>query len=237
MSVRLRDFSYRFEDANEDIIKNINLNISPGEKVCIAGFSGSGKSLLLQIIAGLYESYTGTIAYNNIPLGNVDLTELRYIMGDSLAREDIFSGTISENISMGRPNIDFDDIKKAVEIVGLTEFIESVKEGYNKVLDPEGRKLPKTVTQKIMLARSIIGKPKMILLEDTFNKLETLDRERLMNYLLSEDNGCTVIAVSNDPKVASHFKRIVALKEGEMIDCGTFAQTMEKDWYQEVFNV
>lgn len=237
LSVRLRDFSYRFEDAHDDIIKDFNLHISPGEKVCIAGFSGSGKSLLLQIIAGLYESYRGTIAYNNIPLGNVDLTELRYIMGDSLAREDIFSGTIAENISMGRPGINFDDIKKSAEIVGLTEYVEGIREGYNKVLDPEGRKLPKTIAQKIMLARSIIGKPKMILLEDTFNKLETLDRERLMDYLLNENNGCTVIAVSNDPKVASHFNRIVALKDGEMIDCGTFEEAMKKDWYAEVFNV
>jgi len=237
LGVRFKNFSYRFENKSEDILKDINLNVSAGEKVCIAGFSGSGKSLMLQMIAGLYQEFRGSITYNKIPLGNIDLNELRYIMGDSLQREDIFRGTVIENISMGRPSVDFDDVKNAVEIVGLSEYIETLSEGYNKILDPEGRKLPKTIAQKIMLARSIAGKPKMILLEDTFNKLETADRNRLLDYLMSKDNPTTVIAVSNDPKVAKHFNRIVALQYGEMIDCGTFEQTKEKEWFAQVFNV
>lgn len=237
VSVKLRNFSYRFEDADSDILHHINLNIQQGEKVCIAGYSGSGKSLLLQLIAGLYEEYGGTITYNGTPLGNVDLNELRYVIGDSLSREDIFRGTIAENISMGRENITFEDIKGAVELLGLTDFVEMLPEGYNTELDPEGRKLPKTIAQKIMLARSIAGKPKLLLLEDTFNTLETSDRERLINYLLDPANPCTIIAVSNDPKVARRFERIAVLREGTIIDCGTFDETQRRDWFGEIFNI
>lgn len=237
LAIKLRNFSYRFEDADYDILHHINLNIEEGQKVCIAGFSGSGKSLLLQLIAGLYEEYGGTITYNGTPLGNVDLNDLRYVIGDSLSREDIFRGTIAENISMGRENITFEDIKSAVQLLGLTDFVEMQSEGYNTELEPEGRKLPKTIAQKIMLARSIVGQPKLLLLEDTFNNLETSDRERLLNYLLDPSNPCTIIAVSNDPKVARRFERIAVLREGTVIDCGTFDETERRDWYSEIFNV
>lgn len=237
IEVRLKDVSYRFDDAKQDILKNINLRVSAGEKTCISGFSGSGKSLLLQLMAGLYESYRGSIAYNRIPLGNLNMDELRYIIGDSLAREDIFEGSLLDNITIGRESITFEDVKNAVRIVGLEDYIESQDEGYNKMLDPEGRKLPQTISLKIMLARSIVGRPKLILLEESLHKLETSDRERLLDYLTSTDNPCTVVAVSNDPNVAQHFNRIVALRYGEMIDCGTFEQAKDKDWFGAVFNV
>ncbi len=237
LGVKFKDFSYRFEDSRDDILKNINLDIQAGEKVCIAGFSGSGKSLLLQMIAGLYQEYGGAISYNQIPLSNIDLNELRYVMGDSLAREDVFRGTILENISMGRPNIDFEDVKKAVEIMGLSDFIEQIPEGYHKVLDPEGRRLSKSIAQKIMLARAIAGHPKMILLEDTFNKLETTERNRLINHLINKDNGTTVIAVSNDPKVAQNFQKIVIMKDGALIIFDNYEEVRQQEWYEEIFNV
>lgn len=218
LDIKLNNLSYRFETLERDILKNVNLTINAGEKICISGVSGSGKSLLLQIIAGLYSDYRGALSYNQIPLGNLDANELHYIIGDILAKEDIFRGTIMENISIGRASVDLDNVREVTQIVGLTDFIENTSEGYNTMLYPAGMRLPKTVSQKIMLARCIAGHPKLVLLEDTFSTLAAEDKERLMAYLLDKSNPCTVVAVSNDPLVMKQFDRIIHLDMGKIVE-------------------
>ena len=236
IAIHFNNVSFRFKNATEDILKNVQLKIQSGEKLCISGFNGSGKSLLLQIIAGLYESYSGSISYNNIPLGNWCKEDLRSLIGDSLAKEDIFTGTLKENISLGKPGITLDQIQKISAIVGLTEFIETLSEGYDTPLVPEGSNLPKSVRLKIMLARSIIGDPALILLEDNFNQLNEEDKNRFLDYLLDDDKKWTVITVSNNPSVAKRFDKTVVLDSGKIIAEAPFkAMNKETDWYQKVF--
>ena len=191
LSIKLKNLSYRFEDAKEDILKNIELDVAPGEKLCVSGFNSSGKSLLLQIIAGLYDNFSGSISYDNLPLGNWSKEELRSLIGDSLSKEDIFKGTLMENIALGKPNITFQQVLEVTATVGLTEFTESLPEGFDSVLVPEGKNLPQSVRQKIMLARSITGNSKLILLEDNFNQLNELDKTRFLDHLLSRKSTVT----------------------------------------------
>lgn len=234
-AINLNKLSYRFDDANEDILKNIQVNIPSGEKLCVSGFNGSGKSLLLQIIAGLYDSFSGSITYDNIPLGNWSKENLRFLIGDILAKEDIFKGTLLENISLGRPNISFEQIQEISAVTGLTESIENLPKGYDTLLVPEGKNLSQSLRQKIMLARSIIGNPKLILLEDNFNQLNAEDKARFLDHLL--DRKCTVIVVSNDPVVAERFDRIIVLDKGELIAEGTIPSFKRKKWYKQVFKI
>jgi len=235
VGIELKSLSFKFEGPASEILKNINLKIGAGEKISVSGFSGSGKSMLLQLLAGLYENYQGSISYNNIPLANIDVSSLRSITGDSLSKEDIFRGTLSENISLGKQNMTLDEIKRTVELAGLTDFVHSSKEGYDTALDPEGRKLPKSIIAKIKLARALIGNPSIILLEDYFFLLEKDDRDRIINYLTDKNNPATVITVTNDPKLASRFNRVLVLNKGEMMDCGSFAQLSQKDWFRKLF--
>ena len=218
-------------------MRNINLKIRPSEKISVSGFSGSGKTMLLQLLAGLYEDYQGSITYNNIPLSNIDLSSLRSITGDSLFKEDIFRGTLRENISMGNENINLNEIQRIVELVGLSDFVKSCREGYDAILEPEGKKLPKSVTSKIKLARALVGNPNLILLEDHFTLLEKDDTDRIMNYLTDKSNKSTVITVTNDPKLASKFDRVLVLNKGEMMDCGSFDQLSNKDWFKQIFKL
>ena len=235
LSIKLNNLSYRFEDAKEDILKSIDLEVASGEKLCVSGSNSSGKSLMLQIIAGLYENYSGSVAYDNLPLGNWSREELRSLIGDSLAKEDIFKGTLLENIALGKPSNSFQQIQEATAAVGLTEFIEHLPEGYDSVLVPEGKNLPQSVRQKIMLARSIAGNSKLILLEDNFNQLNELDKASFLDHLLSRK--CTVIVVSNDPRVAEKFDRIIVLDKGEVIAKGQLDSFKGKDWFKKVFKI
>ena len=233
IAVNLNNLSYQFDDENEAVIKNIELNISSGKKICLAGFDGSGKSLLLQIIAGLYSDFIGSVTYNNIPLGNWPKETLRSLIGQSISKEDIFKGTLIENISLGKTSITFEQIQNVSAIVGLTEFIEKLPQGYETTLVPEGKNLPRSIRQKIMLARGIIGNPKLILLEDNFHQFNESDKARFISYLLQKK--CTVIVVSNDPEVAKQFDEIVVMERGEIIAEGTISSFKRKKWFKQVF--
>lgn len=237
VDIELKSFSFRFDVPGSEVLRNINLKIKASEKICVAGFSGSGKSILLQLLAGLYEDYEGSITYNQIPLSNIDLLSLRSITGDSLFKEDIFRGTLRENISMNKEHISMKDIQRVSELVGLTDFIQSSREGFNTRLDPEGRRLPRSIISRIKLARALVGDPGLILLEDHYSYLEKDVVDRIINYLTDKNNTSTVITVTNDPNLASRFDRILVLNKGEMMDCGSYAALREKDWFKQVFKI
>jgi len=233
IAISLNALSHKFEDSKEEILKNITLEIEASEKICLSGFEGSGKSLLLQLIAGLYEDFSGSISYHGIPIGNWCKEELRSHIGDSLSKEEIFKGSLLENITLGKKELSLADVKAASNVVGLNTFVNGLSEGYNTLLIPEGKNLPKSVRLKIMLARCIIGKPKLIILEGNFNQLKIENKERLMNHLIGCDS--TVIAVSNDPKVAAQFNRVFVLDKGQIIGDSSLDKLKEKEWFSTVF--
>lgn len=237
VAIELESLSFRFDVPSSEVLRNINLKIKPSEKINVSGFSGSGKSMLLQLLAGLYEDYSGSITYNQIPLSNIDLSSLRSITGDSLFKEDIFRGTLHENISMDKDHITLNDIQKIAEVVGLSDFIKSSRDGFETPLDPEGRKLPRSIISKIKLARALVGNPSLILLEDHLAYLEKDDAERIISYLTDKKNTSTVVTVTNDPNLASRFDRILVLNKGEMIDCGSYEQLKGKDWFKQIFKI
>lgn len=237
LAIQLRGLSYRFPDASEDTLHNIDLSIKSGERICISGYNGSGKSLLLQLIAGLYSEYKGSLAYNSIPLGNWSKEELRTVIGDSLAREDIFQGTLLENITLGRDNIDMEEVQRLTEVVGLEEAIREMPLGYSTPLYPEGRGLPKSVRLRIVLARCLAGSPRLILLGDNFNHLVGADRNRFLDFVLASDQDWTVIAVSREESVARRFQRVVVLDHGRLIGEGKLSQLRQEEWYNQVFQL
>lgn len=233
LSLHLNDISFRFIDAKEDTLKGIQLKINGGDKVCLSGFNGSGKSLLLQIVAGLYDDYSGSISYNNVPLGNWCKEDLRSMLGYNLTREDIFKGTLLENITLGKENLTIEDVKKILPIVGLEEFVESLPQGFQTELIPEGKNLPRSVRLKIMLARSAVGNPRLVMLEESFNLLNDADKYRFIDYLISQKS--TVIAVSNDPRVAEQFDRVAVLEKGKLLAYEPLTKLQTKKWYSSVF--
>jgi ABC-type bacteriocin/lantibiotic exporter with double-glycine peptidase domain len=235
LSVQINNLSYRFEDSTEDILKNVSFSIAAGQKVCISGASGSGKSLLIQFIAGLYEKYTGTITYNKIPLGNWCKETLRYYIGDNLSREDIFKGSLLENITLGKPNINIDEVQKITNAVGLEDFIASLPKGFNTQMLPEGKNLPKSIRIKIMLARCISGSPKMILLEDNFNQLNESEQNHFLDYILEQDRNITVIVISNNINVAKRFDKSLVIEKGNVLAFDTIDNLKNEKWFNQIF--
>lgn len=230
LDVKIKALSYGFYDSDAPLLQDINLQLNPGDKVCLTGDNGSGKSLLLQIIAGLYDGFSGSILYNGIPLANWSKENLHTHIGDNLAKEDIFKGSLEENISLGKPSIGIREIQKVSEIVGLDDFVQNLPNGYATQLIPEGKNLPKSVRLRIMLARSIAGNPKLILLEDNFNQLQTADKKRFLDYLIKSE--ATIVAVSNNKEVAKHFNKILILSKGQIVANDSFSALSKNKIFQ-----
>lgn len=233
LSVSIHKLSYRFLGAQNESLQEISLDIPAGEKMCISGYDGAGKSLLLQMIAGLYDEYRGAIIFNEIPLSNWNKAGLHQLIGDNLSKEDIFSGSLLENITLGNSNISLHDVKEAAKVVGLAKFIESLPEGYHTKLLAEGKNLSKSVRLRIMLVRSFIGQPKLILLGNNFNLLNNNDKTRFLDYLIQLK--ATVIVISNNTHVAAKFNRTVVLKNGQILANAPLQDLEKFDWYNKVF--
>ena len=234
IGIEMNHVSYKFLGEKEDFLKNIDLKLYGGDKVCLSGYNGSGKSLLLQFMAGLYDEFRGNINYNGIPIGNWYKEDLHKIIGDNLIKEEIFKGTLLENITLGKPYISHEEVQSICKVVGLSGFVASQQKGCNTEMIPGGRNLPKSTRLKIILARCLVGSPKVILVENSFNLLSEASKQSFVDYLLNSD--VTVVVISNDPNVAMRFDRNVVMKDGGILADTNFNSIQSEPWFNEVFD-
>lgn len=237
LTIKTKNLSYNLinEKQNEQILNNINFELNEGASMCVAGLSGSGKSFLLQVLSGLYDDFTGTVVVNGFPIGSLCKENLRTYIGDNLSKEDIFKGSLYENISLGKKFVNIEDVRNAAQVVGLCDYIENLPEGYNTILLSEGKNLPKIIQLKIILARSIVGNPRLILLEDNFKQLPEMDRNRFINYLLDKDKKWTVIAISNEKEIASKFDKVLVLSHGSQLAFDSFENVKKLKEVENIF--
>ncbi len=235
-AVEIKELSYTYFGKNKPTINNIDLSIKPGEKICITGFNNSGKTTLLNLISGLYTDYDGEILYNGIPLLNLNMQSMRQHIGDILSQEQIFAGTIEENVGMMRNTVNIQDIKEISKSIGLEDFIQHQPEGFDTELVAEGRGIPRSVAVKLIIARAAIDKPRMMVLEEFLHNIQRKDRVRITDYLTKEKDW-TLVAVSTDPYFAASCDRVIILDKGEIIAQGHFEELKNLEYINEVFNI
>jgi ABC-type bacteriocin/lantibiotic exporter with double-glycine peptidase domain len=225
IQVELRDVEFAYPGRNTATLENITAIVESGERVVLNGSNGSGKSTLLQVIGGLYDTQKGTVIYDGFTKGNLDPDSLRAVIGDSLRDELLFDGTILENITMGRELATLGNVQWAIENVGLQDYIKGQPQGLNTQLDPMGKKLPKSIVQKIILARSIVIKPKLLLLDNVLRNIEYNEKNRIVNFLTDRSNKWTMIAVSDDPYLIEKSDRKINLDQGSIVET-RYAETL-----------
>lgn len=196
------------------VLKNINMIIGSNEKVCIMGATGSGKSSLLRLLSGAYHEFEGNIFINNIPLTTYKLDTLREQTGILLSQQDIFKGTLLENITMGNPAISPQHILKLAERIGLKTFFSETSAGLQTMLDPIGKKLSKNIIQKILLLRALANYPRLVLLEEPFDSLSETVRTSIIHYLINETPGQTILISCNNETLAAQCDRVIYLERG-----------------------
>lgn len=208
-------FSYLNE---KPILHNLNLAIQPGEVVSLVGVSGVGKSTLASLFCGLLEPKTGLVEINGIDVRDADLQSLRTLValvGDS---SEIFDGTIEENIVVGRQNVTQQDIRWALNITQLMDEIAELPKGMKTRLISSGRNLSKGQAQRLMIARAIVDRPKLLILDEAFTGIEERSKLVILEALLHRENQWTVIDISHDAEVVMRSHRVLVLANGHIIE-------------------
>lgn len=212
IGIELKDLSFGYDD-EKNILHQINLQVKPGEKLLITGPDGSGKSSLLRLIAGNYSGFKGALLFDGIPIGNFDITSFRAQTGVLLHQQDIFQGTLWDNITLGNHSIQTEQVMYLCNCVGLTGFIATLPEGFDTLLDPAGKRLSKTALHKILLVRAMVTKPRLLLLEEPLLMLDEAHRNSTLTQL-TKDSNATVIVTSAETSIADQFDKIIIVDKG-----------------------
>lgn len=235
ISVRMDKLSFQFPGDAAPILNSITTYIRPGEKIAIVGPRGEPVSLFLHIISGLYQHYKGAVSYNDIPMGNLDLVDLRSHIGDCLRTNMLFRGTIAENLHVGRPSVDFANMRWAMNRLNLMPYIQSLPEGLNTDWVPDSSRQPDDVETKIMLARCVAMRPKLLVVDDLLFQLAPGERSQIVDFLTCPELQ-TVVLATHDPKIAAACDRVLVLHQGTLVAQGTFNEINQLPLSSSIFS-
>lgn len=235
-SVSITNLDYSYEhNTKTKVIDNINLQIQSGERVCIAGTSGSGKSTLTNIIAGIYTDYTGGVSVNGFSLRDLDLTHLRDKIGKNISAEDLFDGTLYENLTLDKPGITIEDVQHALVQVGLKETVDALPDGLHTHVLSAGKGLSDSMIHRIILARCLAKKPSLLILNDFFTGLSKAERLQLIRCVINPENKWTLLVVSSDPIVMASCDRVILMHEGKIVGDDTYAALLKTGLINQYF--
>lgn len=227
-AIEVRDLSYAFPQENFQL-SHIDLSIAPGERICISGPGGSGKTVFTNILSGFYTNFSGSVTLDGYSLRDVDLTHLREKIAKNISSDDLFDGTILENLSVGNHHTSTERVLTALQRVGLADTIHAMPEGLSTHVLSGGKSFPDTVIQKLILSRCIAKQPKLMVLNDFFIGLPRSEKLTLIQTITDPANPWTLVAVSNDPMIMAACDRVVVLNNGRIQSVGPFSELMKND--------
>lgn len=212
------NLSYKFPDASHYVLDKINLIIDQSEKVYIEGLNGAGKTTLIRILSGSLQPTSGSLYINDDTYRKIDLEQFRSQVSTIIIGETPFEGTILENITFCNPLVSQEDLKWAIESVKLGDFIKSLPKGLDTKIFPEGKQLSSSNAQKILLARSIINKPKILFYEDVLDKMDYDAAKEVIDFITSDTNKWTLIVSSKNDYWKEKCSRKITMHNGKIIN-------------------
>jgi len=217
ITLETENVKFKFPDSNDNVIEGINLKIEPSEKIVLQGENGSGKTTLIRLLSGLIEPTSGSFYINDDTYRKIDLNQYRSHIGTIIHGETPFEGTIRENLTFNNPHISHEDIKWAIESVKLGSFIKSLPNGLDTKIITDGKQMSSSNAQKILLARSIINKPKILFYEDPLDKMDEKTAIEIIDFIMNKKNNWTVIVSSKNDYWKQKSTRIITLNDGTII--------------------
>ncbi|MBL7872796.1 MAG: ATP-binding cassette domain-containing protein [Cyclobacteriaceae bacterium] len=234
--VRTKNLTYTYTASGYKALSGIDLEIKAGEMVCITGPGNSGKTTLMNILTGLYTNFEGVVTINNYSLRDLDLTHMRDQVAKNISQEDLFDGTLLENITLGKTTTTAHDALEALNEVGLRDTVFSWPKGLETLILSGGKGLTKTMIHKIILARCLAKKPKLLVLNDFFNPLGKMDKMELLAAIAKIQAHCTIIIVSKDPSIMSACDRVIVMDDGVIRTQGTMQELVSKELIKDLIN-
>lgn len=224
--VSFQGVRFRYDEDGQEVLRNLNLEVKPGEFIGITGPSGSGKSTLTRLLQRLYVVQHGRVLVDGIDLAIADPVALRRNMSVVLQESVLFAGSIADNIRLCRPQASDTEMREAAALAGADIFIEALAHGYETQVGERGGQLSGGQRQRIALARALLTNPGILLLDEATSALDYESEAAVMANLQSIANGRTVISVAHRLNTLRHAQRILVIDQGEVVEQGTHEQLL-----------
>lgn len=212
-TIELKNIDYVVPEIDKPILSGVNLKINPKDKILIRGISGSGKSSLLNLIAGIINPTQGTVFIGQHNLKALNLNQYRSFLGLSLPEEVLFKGTIKENLTFGDTSITEAIIQDLLNVLGLESFIKNQSMGLESNVNSEGKYISNSVRKKLILARALLHQPKCLILEDPLDIFAIEETKKIIDYLCLEKHPWSIVVVSNNNYWETKCNQIFELKK------------------------
>jgi len=220
LQISLQNVAYTYHEGSQPALEDVSFTLNPGEKVALVGPSGSGKSTIANLLLGFLEPDDGQILVNNIPLDQIELEEWRHHVALVAQTPYLFTGTIAENIGMGRPEAQFSDIVQAAQKAGAHQFIIELPQGYDTPVGEEGIGLSGGQAQTLAIARAFLKNAPFIILDEATAGLDPEWEELIENALGKLLQGRTVLIIAHRLSTIYKSDQILVLEKGKVVEVG-----------------
>lgn len=233
--LEFKDVTFSYHGAEEPVLKNISFSAKPGEITAIIGSTGSGKTTLVNLIPRFYDIDSGSITLDGVDIREISQEALRGRVGYAPQKAVLFTGTIAENIRVGKPDATDEEIRQAAEVAQAMEFISEMDGGFDHMIAQGGTNVSGGQKQRLSIARALVRKPEIYIFDDTFSALDFKTDAKLRSALRKEIAEATVILVAQRVGTVMDAHRIIVLDEGRIAGIGRHQELMEScSVYREI---
>lgn len=233
----LKDVAFAYPGAEGNAIQGLNIDIKPGETIGIIGGTGSGKSTLINLLPRFYDVTQGEIRKDGKLLSEYSLDELRRSFGFVPQRAVLFYGSVIDNIRWRKEDASLDEVKEAIEIAQAKDFVEELPNQYEATISQGGKNLSGGQRQRLTIARALVGKPEILVLDDSFSALDYATDAKLRKALAENCKGMTTLIVSQRTHTIQNADKIIVLDEGNVVGIGRHDKLLETcRVYQEIYS-
>ena len=226
-AITIENISFGYDDT-ADVLKNVNLEVKPGEFIGIVGRSGVGKSTLINLVMRLYDVSEGSIKIDGVDIRDITQNSLRSQVGVVLQETFLFSGTIYDNIAYAKPEATRDEIITASKIAGAHQFIMQLPEAYSTRVGERGYTMSGGERQRVAIARALLHNPKILILDEATSSLDTEMEKQIQDALQKLSKDRTTLAIAHRLSTLRNATRLIVLEKGTIAETGTHDELMRQ---------
>lgn len=225
--IEFKQVSFKYPNDEREVLRNISFKIEPGERVAILGRNGSGKTTLEKMIAGLYEPTTGTVLVDGIDVRQLDPAELRRNIGFVSQDVNLFYGTLRDNIALGAGHVSDEALLEAVQLSGLTEFVNQHPAGLAMPVGEHGQLLSGGQRQSVTIARALINDPSILLFDEPTGAMDHSSEEEFKRNISAYSQGKTLVVITHRTSLLELVNRIIVIDAGKIVADGAKDKVVE----------